>query len=53
MAEAALVRDMQVPNGGIADFVMSDEDIESVYGPDEDEGAEEYGTEGLSVYRDS
>jgi len=50
MAEAALVRDMQVPNGGIADFVMSDEDIEAVYGPDEDEGAEEYGTKGLGQF---
>jgi hypothetical protein len=51
MAEAALVEEMQVPNGGIADFVMSDEDIETVYGPDED-GAEEYGTEGLGQFTD-
>jgi hypothetical protein len=51
MAEAALVEEMQVPNGGIADFVMSDEDIEAVYGPDDD-GAEEYGTEGLGQFTD-
>jgi hypothetical protein len=51
MAEAALVEEMQVPNGGIADFVMSDEDIDAVYGPDED-GAEEYGTEGLGQFTD-
>lgn len=49
MAEAARIEQMQVPNGGIADFVMSDEDIEAVYGPDED-GAEEYGTEGLGQF---
>lgn len=49
MAEAALVEEMQVPKGGIADFVMSDEDIEAVYGPDDD-GAEEYGTEGLGQF---
>jgi len=51
MAEAALVEEMQVPNGGIADFVMSDEDIDTVYGPDDD-GAEEYGTEGLGQFTD-
>lgn len=51
MAEAALVEEMQVPNGGIADFVMSDEDIDAVYGPDDD-GAEEYGTEGLGQFTD-
>jgi hypothetical protein len=50
MAEAALkMEEMEVPSGGIADFVMSDEDADAVYGPDEG-GAEEYGEEGLGQF---
>lgn len=50
MAEAALkMEEIEVPSGGIADFVMSDEDADAVYGPDEG-GAEEYGEEGLGQF---
>jgi hypothetical protein len=50
MAEAALkMEEMEVPSGGIADFVMSDEDADAVYGPNEG-GAEEYGEEGLGQF---
>lgn len=50
MAEAALkMEEIQVPDGGIADFVMSDEEAAAVYGPDES-GAEEYGEEGLGQF---
>jgi hypothetical protein len=50
MAEAALkMEEIQVPDGGIADFVMSDEEAAAVYGSDEG-GAEEYGEEGLGQF---
>ncbi len=50
MAETAKKIDtMEVPEGGIADFVMSDEDAEEVYGPDDD-GTEEFGDEGIAQF---
>ena len=50
MAEAAKKIDaMDVPEGGIADFVMSEADAEEVYGPDDD-GSEEFGEEGIAQF---
>ena len=50
MAEAAKKIDaMDVPEGGIADFVMSEADAEEVYGPDDD-GTEEFGDEGIAQF---
>jgi len=50
MAEAAKKIDaMEVPEGGIADFVMSDAEADEVYGPDED-GTEEFGDEGIAQF---
>lgn len=50
MAEAANEIDaMEVPEGGIADFVMSDAEADEVYGPDED-GTEEFGDEGIAQF---
>jgi len=50
MAEAAK-KDvaMEVPEGGIADFVMSDAEADEVYGPDDD-GTEEFGDEGIAQF---
>ena len=50
MATAAKKIDtMDVPEGGIADFVMSDKDADEVYGPDDD-GTEEFGDEGIAQF---
>ena len=50
MAETAKKIDtMDVPEGGIADFVMSDKDADEIYGP-EDDGSEEFGDEGIAQF---
>ena len=37
MAEAAMIQEeVNVPEGGIADFIMEDADAEAVYGTDEE-----------------
>ena len=38
MAEAAMVQEeINVPEGGIADFVMDDAEVDAAYGPEEEE----------------
>lgn len=50
MAEAALKREvLEITPGGIADFIMTDEEADEVYGPDEG-GFEEYGDSGVAQF---
>lgn len=52
MAQAnAQMEELAIPDGGIGDFVMEDDEIEEVYGPDlEDDDAEEFGDEGIAQF---
>lgn len=53
MAQAeAKMEELAVPDGGIGDFVMEDDEIEAVYGPDlnDDDDAEEFGDEGIAQF---
>lgn len=53
MAQAeAKMEELAVPDGGIGDFVMDDDEIEAVYGPDldDDDDAEEFGDEGIAQF---
>jgi len=53
MAQAeAQMEELTVPDGGIGDFVMEDDEIEAVYGPDldDDDDAEEFGDEGIAQF---
>ena len=55
MAEQAQKEEiMDIPEGGIADFVMSDKEAEDVYGPDTDvadtDGTEEFGDDGIAQF---
>jgi hypothetical protein len=50
MAELAKkMEELTVPEGGIADFIMEDEEAEAVYGPDSD-GTKEFGDEGIAQF---
>jgi len=57
-AEAEQVEELTVPDGGIGDLVMDDDEIEAVYGDDDDgteeygddDGTEEYGDEGIAQF---
>ena len=50
MAKAAQEDEtLELPEGGIAAFVMSDEDADEIYGPDED-GTEEFGEDGIAQF---
>jgi hypothetical protein len=50
MAQAAQkVEELTVPDGGIGNFIMEDDEIEAVYG-DDDDGTEEYGDEGIAQF---
>jgi hypothetical protein len=50
MAELAKkMEELTVPEGGIADFIMEDEEAEAVYGPDSD-GTKEFGDDGIAQF---
>jgi hypothetical protein len=50
MAEAAeKIEELNVPDGGIGNLIMDDDEIEAVYG-DDDDGVEEYGDEGIAQF---
>ena len=53
-AQAQKEEIMDIPEGGIADFVMSDKEAEDVYGPDTDvadtDGTEEFGDDGIAQF---
>jgi hypothetical protein len=50
MAKAAQKDELlELPEGGIAAFVMSDEDADAIYGPDDD-GTEEFGNNGIAQF---
>ena len=50
MAEVAeKMEELTVPEGGIADFIMEDEEADAVYGPDSD-GTEEFGDDGIAQF---
>ena len=50
MAKAAQEDEtLELPEGGIAAFVMSDEDADAIYGPDDD-GTEEFGNNGIAQF---
>jgi len=50
MAQAAEKIDgMNVPDGGIANFIMDDDEAEAIYGNDD---VEEYGSEGIAQFSD-
>ncbi len=48
-AEAQKIDELAVPDGGIGDLIMEDDEIEAVYGEDED-GTEEFGDEGIAQF---
>lgn len=48
-AEAEQIEELTVPDGGIGDLVMDDDEIEAVYG-DDDDGTEEFGDEGIAQF---
>jgi hypothetical protein len=48
-AEAQKIDELTVPDGGIGDLIMDDDEIEAVYGEDDD-GTEEYGDEGIAQF---
>ena len=55
MAEQAQKKEiMDIPEGGIADFVMSDKEAEDAYGPDTEvddtDGTEEFGDDGIAQF---
>lgn len=47
--EAEKIDELNVPDGGIGNFVMEDDEIEAAYGDDSD-GVEEYGDEGIAQF---
>lgn len=50
MAEVAeKMEELTVPEGGIADFIMEDEEADAVYGPDSD-GTKEFGDDGIAQF---
>lgn len=50
MAQTAQkIDEMAVPDGGIGNLIMDDDEIEAVYG-DDDDGVEEYGNEGIAQF---
>lgn len=50
MAQAAQkIDNFDVPDGGIANFIMDDDEAEAIYGSDD---AEEYGSEGIAQFSD-
>jgi hypothetical protein len=50
MAQTAQkIDEMAVPDGGIGSLIMDDDEIEAVYG-DDDDGVEEYGNEGIAQF---
>ena len=53
-AQAQKEEIMDIPEGGIANFVMSDKEAEDVYGPDTDvadtDGTEEFGDDGIAQF---
>lgn len=49
-AEAEQVEELTVPDGGIGDLIMEDDEIEAVYGEEEDDGTEEFGDEGIAQF---
>ena len=57
-ATAEKIEELEVPNGGIGDFVMEDDEAEAVYGKDEeseddeDEDDEEFGETGIAQFPD-
>jgi len=48
-AEAQKIDELTVPDGGIGDLIMDDDEIEAVYS-DDDDGTEEYGDEGIAQF---
>jgi len=42
--------ELTVPDGGIGNFVMDDDEIEAAYGSDDGDGVEEYGNEGIAQF---
>lgn len=48
-AEAEKIEELTVPDGGIGNFVMDDDELEAAYG-DDDDGVEEYGDEGIAQF---
>jgi len=52
-ATAEKIEELEVPNGGIGDFVMEDDEVEAVYGKDEEsEDDEEFGETGIAQFPD-
>jgi len=49
-AEAEQIEELTVPDGGIGDLIMEDDEIEAVYGEEEDDGTEEFGDEGIAQF---
>jgi len=53
-AQAQKEEMMEIPDGGIANFVMSDKEAEDAYGPDTEvddtEGTEEFGDDGIAQF---
>ena len=56
-AQAQKEEIMEIPDGGIADFVMSDKEAEDAYGPDTEvddtddtDGTEEFGDDGIAQF---
>lgn len=48
-AEAQKIDELAVPDGGIGDLIMEDDEIEAVYG-DDDDGTEEFGDDGIAQF---
>ena len=46
------LEELDVPNGGIGDFVMEDDEAEAVYGKDDDADEEEFGETGIAQFPD-
>jgi len=51
-ATAEKIEELEVPNGGIGDFVMEDDEAEAVYGKDEEDDEEEFGETGIAQFPD-
>ena len=51
-ATAEKIEELEVPNGGIGDFVMEDDEAEAVYGKDDDADEEEFGETGIAQFPD-
>jgi len=49
-AEAEQIEELTVPDGGIGDLIMDDDEIEAVYGEEEDDGTEEFGDDGIAQF---